>query len=67
MENPTHTFREMNLELSSYKTCELKVKLLWVAAREREKSALFVTFILTEENFFDICVLSWSIVYWINF
>ena len=48
---------------SSYKNCELKVK-LWC---ERKKSALFVKFILSERNFFKTWVLSQSIAYWINF
>ena len=43
---------------SSYKNCELKVKLWWVGARERKMSAVFVTFILPEGNFFNICFIS---------
>ena len=54
---------------SSYKNCELKVKLWWVGAHERIKRAFlfFVTFILSEGNLFNICFLSQCIVYWINF
>ena len=33
----------------------------------KEKRAFFVTFILTEGNFLNICVLSQCILYWINF
>ena len=44
----------------------IKVKLSWVGAREREKKAFFVPFILSEGNFFNICVLSQCIVYWIH-
>ena len=51
---------------SSYKNCKLKVKLWWVGARERKKSTLFVMVILSEENFFKVCVLFECIVYWIN-
>ena len=35
---------------SSYKNYELKLKLWWVGARERKKSASFVTFILSKRN-----------------
>ena len=67
MENPTHSFRKINLYFSSYKNCELKVKLWWIGACERKKSAFFVTFMLFGEKFFNIRVLSKFIVYWINF
>ena len=32
MENPTHRFRETNVELELDKDCKLKVKLWWVGA-----------------------------------
>ena len=51
---------------SLYKNCQLKVKLWWVGACGKKKSAFFVPFILLEGNFFKICVLSQCIVYWIN-
>ena len=51
---------------SLFKNCELKVKLWWAGARKIKKSAFFVVFILSEENFFNICVWSQCIVYWIN-
>ena len=59
MNNPAHSCREINRALQ----LELKVKLWWVGSRERKKSAFFVTFISFEGNFFNICVLSQSIVY----
>ena len=46
MENCRHSFREMNLALKPYKNRKLKVKVWWVRARERKKSAFSVTFIL---------------------
>ena len=55
------------LYLSSYKNHKVKVKLWWLGARERKKGAFFVPFILSEGNFFNICVLSQCIVYWIHF
>ena len=53
------------ISISSYKNRKLKVKLQWVGARKRKKRAFFVPFILSERNFFNICVLSQCIVYWI--
>ena len=38
----------------------------WVGARKRKKSAFFVLFSLSEGNFFNICVSSPCIVYWIQ-
>ena len=60
-------FERQILCFSSYKNRKLKVKLWWVGARERKKRAFFVPFILSEGNFFNICVLSQCIVYWIHF
>ena len=57
----------LTLWFSSCRNRELKVKLWWVRARERKKKAFFVTFNLSEGNFFNIGVLSQIIVYWINF
>ena len=45
----------------------MKVKLWWVGARERKTRAFFVLFILSEGNFFKICILPQYIVYWIHF
>ena len=39
----------------------------WVGAHGRKKRTFFVTFISPEENFFNICVLSQCIVFWIHF
>ena len=47
-----HTFLERrSLCFSSYKNCKLKVKLLWVRARERKKKAIFVSLILSKGIF----------------
>ena len=40
---------------------------LYVALRERKKRAFFVPSILSEENIFNICVLSHCIVHLIHF
>ena len=58
-------FQGFIISISSYKNCKLKVKLQWVGARKRKKRAFFVPFILSERNFFNICVLSQCILYWI--
>ena len=64
--NPTHSVRE-TLRFSSYKNRKSKVKLWWNGARERKKRAFSVPLILSEGKFFNICVLSQCIVYWIPF
>ena len=62
MENPRTFF-----ERQTSKNSELKVKLWWVGSRERKKSAFCEKFILSERHFYNICVLSRCILYWINF
>ena len=63
-----HTVLERwTLCFRSYKDWVLKVKLWWVGAHERKKRAFFVTFTLSDWNFFNICVLCQWTVYWINF
>ena len=52
---------------SSYKNNKLNVNLWWVGAWERKKEGLFLPFILSQGNFFNIVVLSQCIVYWIYF
>ena len=56
-----------NISFNKNETELQRVKLWWVGALEGRKSALFVTFILSKGNFFNICVLFSCIVYWINF
>ena len=67
LENPIQSFRETILSFSSYKVCELEVRLRWVVTRERRKRAFFVSLILPEGIFFSICVLFQCLVNWINF
>ena len=67
MENPNAVLERRTLWFSTYKNRKLKVKLWWVGAREWKKREFFVPFILSEGNFFNICVLSRCIVYWIHF
>ena len=64
---PHTVFERWNRSFSSYKNCESKVKLYWVGACARKKSAFFVMFILFKGNVFKICVLSHCMVYWMNF
>ena len=68
MENPTQRCQDINLALQHI--CEprvFKVKLWWVWASERKKSAFFVTFSSSEGNLFNVCVLCQCIMYWIHF
>ena len=67
MKNPTHCFREINTASARIKIAKLKVKLQRAGARERKKECIFVTFTLSEGNFFNICALSQFMVYSINF
>ena len=50
--------RNRTLCFSSYKNRKLTVKLWWVGACERKKSTHFVSFVLSEENFLNICFVS---------
>ena len=71
MENPTHTFREMNLALQLKQKSHIRkthakkshIKNCDELELAKEKSALFIKFILSEGNFFNICVLSQCKVY----
>ena len=63
-----HMFLErQTLCFSSFKNCQLKVKLWWDGACEIKKGAFFVTFISSKGNCFNSRVLSECIVYGINF
>ena len=54
---PHAVLEKWTLCFSSSKNCELEIKLWWVGAYERKNSAFFVTFILTEWNFFNNCFI----------
>ena len=63
-----HTVLERrNLFFSSYNNRKLKETRSWVGAFERKKGTCFAPFILSEGSFFNICFLSQSMVYWIDF
>ena len=64
MENPPHTFKEINFHIS-YENREVKVKQWWFGACKRKKSAFF--YLLCPMEVFLTSVLSKWIVYWINF
>ena len=61
MENPPHFLTDKLCASVHIRNHELKVRLVDLEL-EKEKSAIFVMFILSEGNFFDICVLSRCIV-----
>ena len=64
---PYTVLERRTLGFSLYKNRKLKKKLWRVGDRERIKRALFVLFIFSEGIFFNICVLSQCILYWIHF
>ena len=68
MKNPTHTVLERRtLCFSSYKNRKLKGKLWWVGAREKKRGHFLYRLFCPEEIFFNICILSNCMVYWIYF
>ena len=67
MENKHTILEKQILCFSSKKNRKLKGKRWWIGACNRKKRAFFVPFILFEGNFFNTCVLSQCIVYWIHF
>ena len=60
MENPTHSFREMNLVLHLVYKLQMKSKTVMELklAKEKRECLFFVTFLLCRENAFNIRVLS---------
>ena len=64
---PYTVLERLTLFFNSYKNRKLKVNLWWAGACKRKKGAFFVPFILSEGNFFIICVLAQCIVYWIQY
>ena len=69
MENPTHSFREMNLALHLVYKLQMKSKTVMELklAKEKKECLFFVTFLLYRENVFNICVLSQCRVHLIKF
>ena len=66
IENFTHSFIEMNLVLQIIWESQIKSKTVMSWSSRKKKRTFFVPFILSEENFFNICVLFQCIVYWIH-
>ena len=62
MENPTHSFRDKPCALAHIRS-QIKSKTVMSWSLRKKKRAFFVQFILSEGNFFKICVLSQCIVY----
>ena len=61
MENPTHRFRETNLE------SQIKSKSVMSWSSRRKKEGIFLIFVLPEGFFLNMCVISKCTVYWIHF
>ena len=56
-----------NINFDKNKNDKLKVKLWWAGAPARKNRTFFIPFVLSEGNFFDICVLSHCVVCLIHF
>ena len=67
IENPTHSFRETNLVPQPIEESQIKSKTVMSWSLRQKKRVFFVPLILSEGNFFKICVLFQCIVYWIYF
>ena len=66
MENPTHSFRETNLVLQFIEELQIKSKTVMSWSSRKKKRVFFAPFILPKGMFFNICILSQCIVYWIH-
>ena len=62
MENPTSAFIETNLVLQLIQESRIKSKGVMSWSSRKKKSGFFLTFILSEANFFSICILFQCIV-----
>ena len=60
---PQTVLERRTLCFSSYKNLKFKIKQWSVGACERKKRAFFGPLIFSEENLFNVCVLSQFIVY----
>ena len=52
MENPSHSFREINLVLQLIQKSQIKSKTAMSWSSRKKKEGIFVPFILSEGNFF---------------
>ena len=58
MENPTHSFREMNLVLQLIQESQIKSKTMMIWSSQKKKGGIFCTvYFVQSEFFFEICVL----------
>ena len=64
---PHTDLERWTLCFNSSKNHKLKVKLRWVWSSRKKKEGIFLPLTLSEGIFFNICVLSPCIVYWIHF
>ena len=67
MENPKHSFRETNLVLQLIEELHIKSKTVMSWSSWKKKEGIFCTIYFVQRNFFNICVLSKFMVYWIHF
>ena len=62
-ENPTPIFSETNLVFQLMQESQMKRKTVTRWSSRKKKRAFFAPFILSEENFVNICVLCQCLVY----
>ena len=68
MEYPTHSFTEANLLLQLIQESHIKSKTVMSWSSQKKKKGIFCTIYFVQRNFFfNICVSSQCIVYWIHF
>ena len=66
MGNPTHSFRETNLQLTKESQIKSKTVMCWTLWKKKKSIFCIVNFV-RRNFFFNICVVSQCIVSWIHF
>ena len=66
MEYPTNSFSETNLVLQLIKESQIKCKTVMSWSSWKKKEVIFCTVYSAQRKFFNICVLSQCIAYWIH-
>ena len=67
IENSTHSFRKMNLVHQLIQELQIKSKTVMSWSLREKKECIFCNACFVRGNFFNICVLSHCIAYWIKF
>ena len=67
IENLTHSFRETNLVLQLIWASQIKSKIMISCSLRKKNKCIICTIYFVRKKFFNICVLSQCILYWIHF